>query len=249
MQSGFDMTTLVFLGLAIFVGWKLWSVLGTKNGSEAPPVDPFRRDAKSDAATPPELNQAGQGNKDSQGNPGSNVIRLPGAANDANIARADRWVGLAPAGSPLATGLDQIAAAEPSFDARGFVQGAKGAYEMIVLAFARGDRATLKGLLAKDVLEGFEQAITDREARRETTQTTFVSLDDAKLVAIDVKDLTAQVTLQFNSKMITTTRDAKGELIEGGSEAVTDMTDVWTFSRALGSRDPNWWLIATESGT
>jgi predicted lipid-binding transport protein (Tim44 family) len=233
MQSGFEMTTLVFLGLAIFVGWKLWSVLGTKTGSEGPPADPFR--------TPPDLKQAGESQ-------GSNVIRLPGAANDATVARADRWAGLAPVGSPLAAGLDQIAAAEPQFDARGFVMGAKGAYEMIVLAFARGDRTTLKGLLAKDVYEGFEQAIADRESRRETTQTTFVSLDDAKLVAVDVKDRTAQVTLQFNSKMITTTRDTKGELIEGGSEAVTDMTDVWTFSRALGSRDPNWWLIATESG-
>jgi predicted lipid-binding transport protein (Tim44 family) len=245
MQSGFEMTTLVFLGLAVFVGWKLWSVLGTKTGSEAPPVDPFRRDAKpdgtSDAANPPDAQRE------------SNVIRLPGAANDAaanaaNVSRADRWVGLAPAGSPLAAGLDQIIAAEPGFDAKGFVQGAKGAYEMIVTAFARGDRATLKGLLAKDVYDGFENAITEREARGETTQTTFVSLDDAKLMGIEVKDRTAQVTLQFNSKMITVTRDAKGAIIEGGSEAVADMTDVWTFSRALGTRDPNWWLIATESG-
>jgi predicted lipid-binding transport protein (Tim44 family) len=242
MQSGFDMTTLVFLGLAIFVGWKLWSVLGTKNGSEAPPVDPFRRDGKSDAATPPDLKRP------AQDAPGSNVIRLPGAANDANIARADRWAGLAPAGSPLAAGLDQIIAAEPGFDAKGFVQGAKGAYEMIVLAFARGDRDTLKGLLAKDVYEGFEHAIAERETRKETTQTTFVSLDDAKLVAIDVKDHTAQVTLQFNSKMITVTRDTQNAIIEGSSEAVTDMTDIWTFSRVLGTRDPNWWLVATESG-
>jgi predicted lipid-binding transport protein (Tim44 family) len=236
MQSGFEMTTLVFLGLAIFVGWKLWSVLGTKTGSETPPIDPFRRDAKADGAARPDIQREG------------NVIRLPGAANDTVKDEAERWAGVAVAGSPIAVGLSQIAAFEPNFDAKGFVQGAKGAYEMIVTAFARGDRDTLKGLLAKDVYEGFEQAITEREAQGKKTETTFVSMDKAEIVAVDVKDKTGQLTLRFASKMITITRDAKGKLVDETSEAVMDMTDVWTFSRALGARDPNWWLVATESG-
>jgi predicted lipid-binding transport protein (Tim44 family) len=150
--------------------------------------------------------------------------------------------------SIVARGLDDVARIEPDFDAPGFVEGAKSAYEMIVTAFAQGDRQTLRNLLSKDVLDGFERAIADRETRGEKAETTFVSIDKAELVSVEVRNRVAQVTIRFLSKLITATRDAGGRVIDGNPEQVVDVTDVWTFARTLGSRDPNWQLVATEAG-
>jgi predicted lipid-binding transport protein (Tim44 family) len=234
MQSSFDFTTLIFLGLAVFVAWKLRSVLGQKTGTEKPPVDPFTRKGQDDAREDAAKNT-------------SNVIRLPGAANDqvpppAPVAR--RWEG---AMAPLGAGLDAIIAQEPDFDPKNFADGARSAYEMIVTAFAAGDRKALKPLLAKDVLDGFETAITDREKRGEKVETAFVSIDKADLTHVEVKSGTAQITMRFASKLITATRDAAGKVVDGDAVAVADVTDIWTFSRQLGSRDPSWLLVATEA--
>lgn len=236
-----DVTTVVFLALAVFVIWRLRSVLGQKTGHEQPPVDTFARRER--PQQPPQSPAA----------PGDNVVRLPTGAPDRQPAppaapAPDRWAGIAEPDSPVAKGLDDIARAEQGFDARGFVEGAKSAYEMIVIAFAQGDVATLKGLLAKDVFDGFERAIKDREARKEKVETTFVSIDEAKIVAAEGRNRIGQVTIRFVSKLISVTRDAAGQVIDGSPEAVVDMTDVWTFARTLGARDPNWQLVATEEG-
>ena len=242
MQNSFDMTTLVFLALAVFVAWKLRSVLGQKTGSEQPPKDPFAR-----RETPPmRPDQAGapEAKRD-------NVIRLPGAANDpaATVApEAERWKDIAPADSPIIAGIEAIVRQEQDFDPKGFLQGAKSAYETIVTAFARGDRKVLKGLLAKEVYDGFEQAITDREKRGEKAESSFVSIDKAEITAVDVKGKTAQVTIAFVSQLISVVRDAQGVVVDGSAEAVSEVNDIWTFSRQLGSRDPNWLLVATEAG-
>lgn len=240
----FDVTTVVFLALAIFVIWRLRSVLGQKTGNEQPPVNTFERRER-----PPQPPQAPQG----PSAPGDNVVRLPTGAPDRQppappALAPDRWAGVATPDSPVAKGLDDIARIEPGFDAKGFVEGAKSAYEMIVMAFAQGDVATLKGLLAKDVFDGFERAIKDRESRKEKIETTFVSIDKAEMVAAEARNRIGQVTIRFVSKLITATRDAAGQVIDGSPEAVVDMTDVWTFARTLGARDPNWQLVATEEG-
>ena len=159
-----------------------------------------------------------------------------------------RWKGIAEPGTRVADGLDAIVAARAGFDAPGFLEGAKMAYEMIVTAFAQGDRKTLKGLLSKDVYDGFERAITERERRGEKAETTFVSIDKAEIENVEVKGRVAQVTVRFLSKLITATRDAQGPVIDGNPEAVVDVTDVWTFARPLGHADPNWQLVATEAG-
>ena len=240
MQDSFDVTTIVFLALAVFVVWRLRSVLGQKTGREQPPMDPFSRRDGADASRPVA--------------PGTdNVVRLPQAGIDRSPPapagpNPQRWAGLAEPGSAVERGLDEIARAEPGFDARGFAEGAKGAYEMIVTAFAQGDVKTLKGLLAREVFEGFERAIADREKRGERSETTFVSIDKAELVTVENRKDAAQVTVRFLSKLITATRDAAGKVIEGSADAVVDVTDVWTFARTLGSRDPNWLLVATEAG-
>jgi predicted lipid-binding transport protein (Tim44 family) len=232
MQGSFDIFTLVFLALAVFVAWKLRSVLGQKTGHEQPPGDIFQKKTQG----PP----AAQGE--------GNVIRMPGAAGrDAAAEQPFRWTGIAAPGSVLAAGLDAIAREERGFDAHGFVQGSKAAYEMIVVSFARGDRKALKGLLSKEVYEDFDQAITDREKRSETAETTFVSMDKAELVAAEVKGKTGFVTVKFSPKLISTVKDSAGAIVEG-SETVVDVSETWTFSRQLGTRDPNWLLMATEAG-
>ena len=237
----FDVTTVVFLALAIFVIWRLRSVLGQKTGHEQPPVDTFaRRERPQPPPAPP----------GAPGAPSDNVVRLPTGGPERPAPQApaaDRWSGVAAPDSPVAKGLDEIAKIEPGFDAKGFLEGAKSAYEMIVMAFAQGDVATLKPLLAKDVFEGFERAIKDREASKEKVETTFVSIDTAEMVAAEARNRMGQVTIRFVSKLITATRDATGKVVDGDPEAVVDMTDVWTFARTLGARDPNWQLVATEA--
>lgn len=239
MQNSFDMTTLIFLALAVFVAWKLRSVLGQKTGHEQP-KDPFAR-----RETPPMRPDQAQG-----ADQRDNVIRLPGAANDPVATTgeaAERWKDLAPPDSPVSAGIEAIVRQESGFDPHAFVAGAKAAYEAIVTAFARGDRKALKGLLAKDVYEGFEQAITEREKRGEKAESNFVSIDKADFTAVEVKGKTAQVTIAFVSQLISVTRDAQGAIVDGSADQVSEVNDIWTFSRQLGSRDPNWLLVATES--
>src|SRR5690606_25404478 len=109
------------------------------------------------------------------------------------------------------------------------------------------DRKTLKELLSREVYEGFERAITERENRGDKVETTFVSIDKAEMVSAEVNGKTAQIVVRFLSKLITATRDAAGVVVDGSPDAVVDVTDVWTFARTLGSRDPNWQLVATEA--
>jgi predicted lipid-binding transport protein (Tim44 family) len=234
----FDIYTIIFLALAVFIFLRLRSVLGQRTGRERPPYDPF---SARDPVRPA----------------GEKVVALPTRAGDSPprppepaepLEPAERWKGIADPGTPLATGLDAISNDDKSFDAQHFIAGARGAYEMIVNAFAEGDRRTLKNLLSREVSEGFESAIGEREKRGETVDSKFVSIDKADIVAADLRGRTAQVTVRFHSKLITATHDRSGNVIDGSAEKVTDVTDVWTFARDTGSRDPNWKLVATEAG-
>lgn len=245
MQESFDVTTIIFLALAVFVIWRLRSVLGQKTGREQPPrFDPFAR------REPPGSPRGPAAEKDNVVRlPSATVDRMPGPSPDAAPSPAPhRWSGVAEPGSAVAKGLDEIARIEPSFDAHTFVEGARAAYEMIVTAFAHGDRETLKNLLSRDVYEGFEKAIGERERKGERAEATFVSIDGADITAVEVRNRVAQVTVRFLSKLITATRNAAGEVVEGSADAIVDVTDIWTFARTLGTRDPNWQLVATEAG-
>ena len=238
MQDSFDVQTIIFLAIAVFVIWKLRSVLGQKTGHERPPFDPFSR--REPPARPGPVSET------------DNVVRLPGAGADRAQASPldlaeDRWKGIAEPDTPVARGLDAVVKQEPGFDVRAFLEGAKLAYETIVTAFAQGDRKVLKGLLSKEVYEGFERAISEREKRGEKAETTFVSIDRAEIEGVEVKSRIAQVTVRFLSKLITATRDAQGHVVDGSPDTVVDVTDVWTFARPLGTRDPNWQLVATEA--
>ena len=236
----FDFYTIIFLALAIFIFARLRNVLGQRTGRERPPYDPYSaRDAAKSAAP-----------RDRE-----KVVPLPGRAAeplprpdpDASAPSAERWAGVAAAGSPAATGLEAIANADRDFDARHFLTGAKTAYEMIVSAFAEGDRRALKNLLAKDVFEGFASAISEREARGETMESRFVSIEKAEIIGADLKGKSSQITIRFVSQLISVTRNRTGDVVDGSPDRVTDVTDIWTFAREVGARDPNWKLIATEA--
>jgi predicted lipid-binding transport protein (Tim44 family) len=137
--------------------------------------------------------------------------------------------------------------ADPSFDPGPFLDGAKTAYELVVTAFAEGNEATLKQLLSTEVLEGFERAITEREQRGEKLESNLVGIAKADIIEAEVKKKQAYVTVKFVSELISVTRDADGEVIEGDPKKVREVTDIWTFSRDITSRNPNWKLVATEA--
>ncbi|MCJ8144435.1 Tim44/TimA family putative adaptor protein [Ancylobacter sp. A5.8] len=241
----FDIYTIIFLALAVFIFIRLRSVLGQRTGRERPPYDPYSR---RDAANAP----TGAADKvvnfpDRKGEPAG--VPEPVEPVDADEPAPARWTGVAEVGSAVANGLDAIAAQERGFDAKHFLEGARGAYEMIVVAFAEGDRATLKNLLAKDVYDGFNAAITERESRGEKMETRFVGIQKADIIEALVRGRTAQITLRFVSQLISVTRDKAGAVIDGDAEQVVDVTDVWTFSRDVGARDPNWKLVATEAAS
>ncbi len=236
MRDVFDIYTIIFLALAVFIFLRLRSVLGQRTGRERPPYDPY-------AAREPARPAA------------EKVVALPNRTPDAvaqtPAAPADpveRWKDVAEPGSALASGLDAIAAVAPDFDAKHFLTGARAAYEMIVNAYAEGDRRTLKNLLSREVYDGFEAAITEREKRGDTVESRFVSIDNAEIAAAEVRARNAQVTVRFQSKLVSVTRDKNSNVIDGNAEKVTDVTDVWIFARDASSRDPNWKLVATEAG-
>jgi len=236
MRDVFDIYTIIFLALAVFIFLRLRSVLGQRTGRERPPYDPYAAREPVRPAT-------------------EKVVALPNnrtpeaAPKPAEpVAPGERWKGVAEAGSVLAAGLDAIVAADANFDHQHFLTGARAAYEMIVNAFAEGDRRTLKNLLSREVYDGFEAAIGEREKRGETVENRFVSIDNAEITAAELRGRTAHLTVRFQSKLVSVTRDKNGNVIDGNAEKVTDVTDVWTFARDLSSRDPNWKLIATEAG-
>ena len=236
MRDLFDIYTIIFLALAVFIFLRLRSVLGQRTGRERPPYDPYSAREAARTST------------------NDNVVALPGRGGEVPpkppepSEPAERWKGIAEAGSAVATGLDAIVREDRTFDAKQFVGGARAAYEMIVTAYAEGDRRTLKNLLSREVYEGFEAAIRDRETKGEKAETRFVSIDKADIIGAELRARTAQVTVRFVSKLISATRDRTGAVIDGNPEKVTEVTDVWTFARDISSRDPNWKLIATEAG-
>jgi predicted lipid-binding transport protein (Tim44 family) len=150
-------------------------------------------------------------------------------------------------GTPLNTSLRELIQHDPGFNPKEFLNGARMAYEMIVMAFADGDRKTLKSLLSRDVLEGFETVIADRESRGEVVKSTFVGIERAEITQAVVRDNEEQITVRIICQLITATYDKAGTLIDGDAEQVTEVNDLWTFARDVRSRDPNWKLVATEA--
>jgi predicted lipid-binding transport protein (Tim44 family) len=231
----FDIGTIFFLVAAVVIFFQLRNVLGRRTGNERPPFDPYstRRDAK-DAKDIPHAPE--------------NVVALPRKRPPGEPA-PDAYASIDAVAKPdtdLNRGLRAIKDADASFDPKEFVDGAKLAYEMIVMAYADGDRKALKNLLSREVYDGFVAAIGEREAKSEKVQSSFVGIDKADIVAAEMKGSEAHVTLRIVSELISATRDKAGTVIDGDPETVAEVKDVWTFARDTRSRDPNWKLVATE---
>ncbi len=229
----FDFGTIFFLVAAVVIFFQLRNVLGRRTGSERPPFDPYTAARSKDAPKAPE-----------------NVVSLPRKRAPGEPAAPDAYASIDAFAKPdtdLNKGLRAIKDADPSFEPKSFVDGAKMAYEMIVMAYADGDRKTLKNLLSREVYDGFVQAIADREAKSEKIQSSFVGIDKADIVSAEMKGSEAHVTLRVVSELISATRDKAGAVIDGDPETVAEVKDVWTFARDTRSRDPNWKLVATEA--
>jgi predicted lipid-binding transport protein (Tim44 family) len=147
----------------------------------------------------------------------------------------------------VAKALDEIAAEVEGFKPKRFLYTARAAYKMTVTAYAEGDCRTLKTLLAREVYNGFEAAIRERETRGETVETRFVSINPPDIIEAKLRGKIAQVTIRFVAQLVSVTRDKNDVVKDGNPDKVTDVTDVWTFARDATSRVPNWKLIATEA--
>lgn len=232
-----DIYTIIFLALAVFIFLRLRNVLGQRTGDERPPYD---RAAARDVL---------RGAQDGK------VVPMPSPSLDPTLGPtadvtppSDRWKNIAEPGSDLEHGLNAVASHDSSFDAQHFLSGARGAYEMIVMAFANGDRRALKDLLSSEVYDSFDAAIREREKNEQKVETRFVAIEKAEIVTAELRERSAQLTVRFVSQMITVTRDKTGAIVDGNPDKVADITDVWTFARDVASRDPNWKLVGTGSG-
>jgi predicted lipid-binding transport protein (Tim44 family) len=226
--GGFAFFDIIFFAMvAAFLILRLRSVLGRRTGSENPERWTTRQPQQKPVPGRAEIPD--------------NVARLPGRPRPAEAP-----LDVMP-GSPLEAGLTQIRVADPTFEPRSFVEGARGAFEMIVAAYAQGDTAALRPLLSDDVYDNFAAAIRTRQQEKHTLETTLVGIKSAEITEARMDGRTAFVTVKFVSEQINVTRDAAGNVVEGDAQNIAAVTDIWTFSRNTRSRDPNWTLVETES--
>ena len=222
-MSGEYIDILIFAMIAAFVFFRLRSVLGRRTGSERRPQDAFSGPVEREAARD------------------TNVVALPEREREA-AAIAEKV-----AGTPLEAGLTQIKLADRDFDPAKFVAGARGAFEMIVTAFAQGNLAKVKSFLAREVFDNFAEALAARQRAQQTAETTVVGIKGCDIIEARMDGSIAVVTVKFVSEQINVTRDKAGTVVEGDPSLVSDVTDIWTFSRDTRTRDPNWTLVETHS--
>jgi predicted lipid-binding transport protein (Tim44 family) len=235
-MSGSALEILVLVGAVAFIAFRLYSVLGRRTGNERPPFDPVNQRERAEPRRP------AAGAKD------GNVIQLPRSRDVPARPVVDSVMANVAPGSALAVGVAGIQSEDPAFDPDAFVSGAKIAHEMVVRAYADGDRESLKQLLSPDVFASFEGVIRTRELAGHHVDFSFVGLKQASLEEATMRGRFAEVTMRFVSELVGATRDATGVVIEGAAGVVREVTDVWTFARDVGSRDKNWKVIATAGG-
>jgi len=211
---------ILFAMVAGFLVLRLRSVLGRRTGNER------RRDLFPRRATPAADKVA------TLVEPDKRVARSAGDAAPADV---------------VAEGLNRIRRADPSFDPTQFIEGARTAFEMIVAAFAKGEKAELRPLLSDEVFRRFAMAIDERVAAKEALETQIERLDSVDIVEAELVARTAQVTLKLVSHQVNVTRAMDGSIVEGSPGQPVEKTDYWTFARDTRSTNPNWVLVATSS--
>lgn len=206
--------------IAAFLGLRLYSVLGRRAEHEEEPIQ-GRLDGKS-------------------GEPAPRAVDLapPRPAQPPKLIP-----GVTPA---IERGLREIVAADRRFDLLAFVEGAKGAYRMVLEAFWRGDKEELSQLCDRDVYDGFVAAIDARVAAGETLENKLVRIEDATVVAASFEAPIARIAVRFTADIAAVTRDKDGKVIAGSLDDAIEARDLWTFSRNVTSSDPDWLLDETD---
>jgi predicted lipid-binding transport protein (Tim44 family) len=169
----------------------------------------------------------------------------PAPATPVVAARPPELAGVMPA---VERGIREIAAADSRFNLAQFLEGARGAYRMVLEAFWSGDRATLRELCDDDVYEGFIAALDAREAAGETLENTLIRIEETRIHSASVDGRMARIAVLFVADIAAVTRDKDGNVVAGSLDDAIESRDVWTFSRNTAARDPNWLLDETDEG-
>jgi predicted lipid-binding transport protein (Tim44 family) len=203
--------------IALFVGLRLYSVLGQRTGHEQQPViRPEPKPEVAPMAVTPDVS--------------ANAAEPSGFAYEKGAA----------------AGIRAIVAADPAFDVARFIEGAQAAYRMVLEAFWKGDREELAFLADDEVRKAFEAAIDEREAAGHTLDNRLVAIERAAIEDARLDGKVAEIEIRFDAFIASVTRDKAGELIGGSMSDAVPTNDVWTFQRDLKSRDPNWRLVETD---
>lgn len=225
MSQGFQFFDLILLAMvAIFILLRLRGVLGTRTGHEKPPE---------------ELRRGGSGAP--AGQKEGTVIALPRRAGPGGEAA------LSPAEIRLRQSLTEIGLADPNFDADDFVDGARQAYEIIIIGFAKGDRELLKDMVGEEVFANFDAAITARQAAGQIMETRLAAISEARITHAALRGKVAEVTVKFTADLVSCVKNAAGDLVQGHPSLPQQVSEYWTFARDTAQDDPNWTLIATSA--
>jgi len=234
MGENFQLIEIVFFAaITVFMLLRLRQILGRRTGNER------RRDtfaAREQVTTPASA-------KDKAGTPlPANADR--GSAADEKRARIGS---IAPEGSALNKSLTEIQQADRQFDIDRFVAGARSAYQMVVEAFAKGDKEMLKPLLSDEVFAHFSTAIDGRARRAETVSFELVSIKDSRITAAKLEGRQAEITVTFETEIVTATKNKAGEVVSGDPATVVNVIDIWSFSRDVKAKGPDWILSSTDT--
>ncbi|MCZ6763796.1 MAG: Tim44/TimA family putative adaptor protein [Alphaproteobacteria bacterium] len=236
----------VFAVAAAILVLRLRSILGRRTGHQRGPGDGFlpgapKKMTGDDVGGPENIvslpNRTGAPEDDD----GDNFATQEGVADFKHEAKVDPEQS-----AKLARALERLSRADPNFNIGIFEAGSTAAFEIIVDSFAGGDKETLRPLLSDEVFDNFSTAIADRQAQDHTLETTLAGVRSATIVDADLDGRTAFVTVQFVSEQINVTRDSEDRIVAGDPTEIANVTDIWTFSRNIKSRNPNWILVGTD---
>jgi len=210
---------LVLAGIAVFLILRLRNVLGTREGFEKPPVEAPEEPAR-------------------RGRPDLEVIE--GGPDRDIVDHVDE-------GTDAANALGAMKQVEPGFSVTEFLSGARGAYEMILMAFEKGDIDSIAPFLGDDVHQTFVDVVGEREDQGLTIEANFIGVREIKLTGaeFDTDSQEAEITVRFVGEVTSAVRNLAGEIIEGNPNEIKRQKDSWTFARKMGLNDPNWKLVAT----
>ncbi|MFK7874986.1 MAG: Tim44/TimA family putative adaptor protein [Paracoccaceae bacterium] len=211
---------LVLAGIAVFLILRLKNVLGTREGYERPP-----------SAEAPQSTQRRHDFEVIEGGPDRDVV---------DHVDED---------TPAAKALYAMKEIEPSFMVGDLLQGARGAYEMIVMGFERGELEDIKPFMAEDIYETFSEVVEARNERGLNIEAEFIGIREVSLsdATYDEDTGEAEVAIRFVGELTSAVRDSTGEIIEGSTTEIKRQKDTWSFARTMGSDDPNWLLVSTDA--